>query len=132
MLRYPMTVKEMRDFLIKKTVWDWLILVQIDVDWCFMITKALKKKLDDKVYEDDEKILIKSIKEDPLRLFAPHGWKINMCDYIDEYKNNKSLWNHRHFQKYKTRLYEEPTVKMKINIEQVEKENLDTVMSKLI
>lgn len=131
MLKYPMTLKQVRDFLIKKTEWDGYYLVNIKVDWCFMIAEAVEKTQDDKVYEDDQKILVKKLKEDPRKLFRPRVWKINLCNYVEEYKKQKELRNNRHHQKYGEWLFWEPNIKMKVNIEQEEKQNLDNIMWKL-
>jgi hypothetical protein len=70
-----------------------------------MIAEAVEKIQDDKVYEDDQKILVKKIKEDPRKLFRPRVGKINLCNYVEEYKKQKELWNNRHNQKYGERLF---------------------------
>lgn len=108
LFKYPMTVKEVKDAMVRKTEKDWFIPVQIKVDWCFLIMHAveiLDKSVVDKT-ETEDAVLIKRIKDDPYKYYNPRWWKINLCNYVKEYKEKKHFRNQWYYDKYKKRLFE--------------------------
>ena len=61
---------------------------------------ALEKMAPKEEYEDDQKVMIKKIKDDPKKYYNPRGGKINLCHYVPEFKEQEHYRNQRYFNKY--------------------------------
>lgn len=124
----------MKNALIKKCEVDGHIPMSIEVDGCFMIIHAVEKldpKAVDRPSETEDKVLIKKIKQDPLKYYKPRSGKINMCKYVDDYMDKKDYRNQWHYSKYNERLYD-PVSWMTLSSEKAEATNLDTLKNLII
>jgi hypothetical protein len=129
-----MSVKELRNALIKKVEVDGHIPMSIEIDGCFMIVHAVEKLREDavdKITETEDKVLVKKIKKDPLKYYKARSGKINMCKYVPEYKEATDYRNQRHHSKYNKRIFD-PKGSLDMKTEKAQATNLDSMKDLII